>query len=274
MKEPCVVCFEETRTKLDCGHAIHKKCLSRTLKAFGENGMIIPWRCPVPDCNKKYNPYGLLNIEKINRHIERLKEFFKIIEDKKDVVIDLSEKGKYLLLPCEDRSCKGLVPTGGEQNGKCYICNIEYCKKCYTRHEGKCDKNAVSTIKERKLKQKNCPRCGICIEKNEGCDHMTCVACKYEFWWKLYTPFKENQEMSSRVFMERKTKKGDNVGSSKDITCAECGNVCSNLMSRMCCYCIDKKSDFEKVRKFVKGKFTYVDSSDYYCSKCKENHFS
>merc|ERR1712039_782627 len=29
---------------------------------------------------------------------------------------------------------------------------------------------------------KRCPKCSAAIEKNGGCDHMTC-RCGYEFWW-------------------------------------------------------------------------------------------
>jgi hypothetical protein len=46
----------------------------------------------------------------------------------------------------------------------------------------------------RKLKHlttRPCPRCGVRIEKNGGCPHMTCVqpSCKYEFCWECGGPF-------------------------------------------------------------------------------------
>ena len=37
---------------------------------------------------------------------------------------------------------------------------------------------------------KYCPKCKVKVEKSEGCNHMTCVICKYEFCWiclKKYT---------------------------------------------------------------------------------------
>jgi hypothetical protein len=36
---------------------------------------------------------------------------------------------------------------------------------------------------------KDCPKCNVQIEKNGGCDHMTC-RCGYEFYWSTLLPYK------------------------------------------------------------------------------------
>lgn len=35
---------------------------------------------------------------------------------------------------------------------------------------------------------KNCPNCTVPIEKNEGCNHMTCKHCRHEFFWDNLEP--------------------------------------------------------------------------------------
>ncbi|CAB95997.1 E3 ubiquitin-protein ligase dbl4 [Schizosaccharomyces pombe] len=39
---------------------------------------------------------------------------------------------------------------------------------------------------------KECPKCSTTIEKNGGCNHMTCKKCKYEFCWVCLGPWTEH----------------------------------------------------------------------------------
>ena len=38
---------------------------------------------------------------------------------------------------------------------------------------------------------KKCPKCYSHIEKNEGCDHMTCSRCRHEFCWECLVPYSD-----------------------------------------------------------------------------------
>ena len=37
---------------------------------------------------------------------------------------------------------------------------------------------------------KPCPRCGVAIDKNGGCDHMTCRMCRHEFCWRCLADYR------------------------------------------------------------------------------------
>ncbi|XP_065891990.1 E3 ubiquitin-protein ligase parkin-like [Dysidea avara] len=39
---------------------------------------------------------------------------------------------------------------------------------------------------------KNCPRCKSAIEKNGGCNHVTCLICKFEFCWPCLLEWNRN----------------------------------------------------------------------------------
>ena len=70
----------------------------------------------------------------------------------------------------------------GEQNLFCTKCVQKFCKICLNpahKKYAKCD-NAVIGILKRNFQFKRCTNCLFVVEKNEGCNHMTC-ACKYEF---------------------------------------------------------------------------------------------
>ncbi|KAL4426926.1 hypothetical protein ABPG74_012926 [Tetrahymena malaccensis] len=58
---------------------------------------------------------------------------------------------------------------------------------------------------------KNCPECFSSIEKNQGCSHMICFCCKYEFCWECLDKYvyghlcnkKQNQDISNLISLKK-----------------------------------------------------------------------
>ena len=82
---------------------------------------------------------------------------------------------------CPTPDCDGIIDTS---KGKmsCSTCGVTFCKECQLpQHKGPCDKNFEKTF----ATWKRCPKCRMFVEKNGGCDHITCI-CGYHFcYWCL-----------------------------------------------------------------------------------------
>lgn len=114
---------------------------------------------------------------------------------------------------CRAPDCtSGQIHTGSPSKNpifRCTSCKFAYCVNHEREwHKGETckqydarmalSKRSAKLIEEeqaseRTIKEttKKCPGegCGASIEKNEGCDHMTCKACSWEFCWLCLAPF-------------------------------------------------------------------------------------
>jgi ariadne-1 len=82
---------------------------------------------------------------------------------------------------CRRPSCWGLGYTGSE-TVMCF-----FCEEQWVFNE---DSNRTEqSHSEYGMLTKSCPECKQAIEKNGGCDHMTC-RCGHEFWWTSLRPYR------------------------------------------------------------------------------------
>jgi hypothetical protein len=85
---------------------------------------------------------------------------------------------------------------------ECPDCKKEFCFKCECEwHKGSTCELYKKWAEENKQSSslffkylsshnvKKCPNCGVNIEKNMGCDHMTCSKCRYQWYWSTGEPY-------------------------------------------------------------------------------------
>ena len=180
----CEVCYEELNNEekdlnsMPCGHLFCTNCWFNYLKTSIMEAKVEKIKCMEHGCSEFVSEDFILNhIEGNDDLIEKYNKFKKraeIINDKNkkqcphpncESFLQKSEKSKYV----------------GCENGH------KYCFDCLKPPHGNnsCDQTLEKQfLKWKKGKRvKRCPRCQMYTEKNEGCNHMTCISCKYQWCW-------------------------------------------------------------------------------------------
>jgi len=105
--------------------------------------------------------------------------------------VDINRTMRY----CPGRGCNvAIKSTGAVSNVKCTECGALFCFKCgeeahapttckwLAMWRAKCS-NESETANWILVNTKTCPKCATRIEKNQGCNHMQCKVCKFDFCW-------------------------------------------------------------------------------------------
>ena len=83
---------------------------------------------------------------------------------------------------CGTEFCFGCAEAPGHEPAICKVAGL-WLRKCRDDSE---TANWISA------NTKECPKCNSTIEKNGGCNHMTCRKCKYEWCWICAGPWSEH----------------------------------------------------------------------------------
>ncbi|KKA23014.1 RING finger protein [Rasamsonia emersonii CBS 393.64] len=191
----CSICCEDgddlETYAMRCGHRFCVDCfrqyLAQKIKEEGEAARI---QCPQDNCHR------IVDSKSLNLLVtDDLKERYQTlltrtyVDDKENLKWCPAPNCEYAIdCPVKPRELNRTVPTV-----QC-ACSHSFCFGCsLADHQPppcslvkmwlkKCEDDS-ETANWIAANTKECPKCHSTIEKNGGCNHMTCRKCKHEFCW-------------------------------------------------------------------------------------------
>ena len=195
--EICPVCYDniDEPDRLGCGHAYCSGCLRHFLLTASDTKQF-PLSC-IGDEGTCDLPIPLPVIQRflLPTQVKRLLEISFL-----DHLGRHPEKFKY----CATPDCPEIYSLESDSGGgifRCRSCFVSVCVSCGEDHEGfSCEEWKIHRdpeARERLLEGwaeenqnvKKCPKCSILIEKNGGCNHMTCPKCSVHICWRCLGVF-------------------------------------------------------------------------------------
>jgi ariadne-1 len=192
-KGSCEICYEDDVSMLSmpCGHAFCEDCWRDFVANAVEEG---------PSCVRKTCPEATCDEVVTEQEVEAVKSPELLQKYKKFQLRSFVESNR-LTRWCPGRGCERVACASSalalEKEGavaQCDTCETAFCVVCgeephaptnckdLARWLEKC-RNESETANWILANTKPCPKCSSRIEKNQGCNHMTCQRCRYEFCW-------------------------------------------------------------------------------------------
>lgn len=184
----CRICFDEKKgydfcTLSCCGHnTACVECLQEIIHASLQERKTTDIRCPNQNCAQAISRRDVSKILRNNPGM--YKRYNDVVEQEW-----LNKNGIH----CPTPDCTyTFIKKSGLKSLNCPQCKQIHCAKCLNKHPIKisCDKAAAGANDQwKKQNSKKCPQCKVDIQKNEGCNHMTCK-CRHEFCWECLRRWK------------------------------------------------------------------------------------
>ena len=198
----CPVCGDWTKQGDDfamaCNHRFCVECWKNWVKAEMDKGPTVIYSvCPQHNCGETLSDgifKKFLSHDLYQKYIKYASVGIILIICR--FSLESFVTGSSSLKFCPGASCSRVVEyhsSGFSRDVEC-PCGTTFCFGCekVAHRPVPCDvalkwleKNASDSENANWIlaNTKICPKCKVPIEKNQGCNHMTCKMCKYEFCW-------------------------------------------------------------------------------------------
>ena len=180
----CEICNElftvnENNRLENCGHAFCLGCWYDYLSVMIKENKLSSIKCLNYDCKEKLSDDFTINLLHSNKSLIKKYKKYKL---ELEIMNDPNKK------LCPYPNCDSYLELKNIRN-KDVTCknNHTYCFECLKKPHGNlpCDGNMDNSIIEYAMNNfvKKCPQCSIITEKNNGCNHITCTKCGYQWCW-------------------------------------------------------------------------------------------
>ena len=181
----CNICYEDLLEEekeynsLPCKHFCCTQCWINYLKTSITEAKVEKIKCIEHKCPQ------IIPEEFILKHIEndpKIVEKYQKFKKRAEIINDPNKK------QCPHPDCDSFLekPKSNKKYVQCQN-GHEFCFNCLRPPHGRktceqiLEKDFQIWSKDKVIKK--CPKCKIYTEKNEGCNHMTCTSCKYQWCW-------------------------------------------------------------------------------------------
>lgn len=191
----CPICYDDCDNmySMPCGHSFCVDCWSDFCKnAIAEGPNCVVATCPQAECDEVVTEKEMQFI--LENEPESLKRFLSYLLRS---FVESNPLTRWCPGPGCDRVACAISAAAMEAEGSvahCTECTTKFCLICgeephsptsckyLSKWMEKC-RNESETANWILANTKSCPKCISRIEKNQGCNHMTCQRCKHEFCW-------------------------------------------------------------------------------------------
>ncbi|XP_076006426.1 E3 ubiquitin-protein ligase RNF144B [Genypterus blacodes] len=188
----CKLCLNEqpsaaSRKLQSCDCSFCTECLQQYVHLAIREGGGAPITCPDMACQKS----GVLLDSEIESLSPADQELYQRLKFEREVKLDPS-KAWCPVVECQ-AVCSMTASTEGEPTAvPCTACNTIFCSACRgawqdahtcPERQPMMSSSPSHENSDSDMPIKQCPMCGIYIERNQGCAQMLCKSCKHTFCW-------------------------------------------------------------------------------------------
>lgn len=195
-KGDCPICYDEdvgNMLAMPCGHAFCHECWYDFCdNAVKEGPVCVQTTCPQAHCRE------VVTEEEMEKALGTGSPGLnKFLSYQLRAFVESNALTRW----CPGRGCERVAcaesTSAMEAEGNiahCDHCHLSFCLVCGEEPHAPCPCKELATWNEKCRNEsetanwilantKSCPKCVSRIEKNQGCNHMTCQRCRYEFCW-------------------------------------------------------------------------------------------